>query len=152
MNRRACLPAASAEPILVIDDDPLHLKLVRVLLEPNGYDVTTTLNAEAGLLAAREVSPALVLVDIDLPGIDGITFVRRFRDAHRGRPVPVIVVSARTDLRTRARVLAAGADLFIPKPIDTSTFVDLVTSIVREGVVAALALQRRTPSSDRLAV
>jgi two-component system cell cycle response regulator len=123
----------AAERILVVDDSMLHLKLVRVLLIPEGYEVITALDAEEGLLALREMVPSLVLVDIDMPGMDGITLVRHVRDDVRLRTVPIVVVSARQGLYGSARALAAGASLYMTKPIDTKTFPDVVASLVRGG-------------------
>jgi len=73
----------------------------------------------------------MILVDVDLPGIDGLTFTRRVRNDLRTQHVPIVVVSARNELRDRARALAAGAGLYVSKPIDTTRFPLLVSSIVR---------------------
>jgi CheY-like chemotaxis protein len=136
----------AAERILVVDDNMLHLKLVRVLLTPDGYDVITTLNAEEGLHALRQMVPSLILVDIDLPGMDGITFVRMVRSDARLRQVPIVVVSARQGLYGSARALAAGASLYLPKPIDTKTFPELVSAIVHDGAHAPKPLGTRAPT------
>jgi DNA-binding response OmpR family regulator len=129
-----------AERVLVIDDDALHLKLVRVLLAPDRYDLVMASTAEAALRSLDDRVPALILVDVDLPGIDGLTFTRRVRNAPRTRHVPIIVVSARRDLRDRARALAAGAGQFISKPLDTNDFAALVSSIVRPAAGTGAAL------------
>jgi CheY-like chemotaxis protein len=119
------------ERVLVVDDDVLHLKLVRALLRPDGYDLVMSSDAESALRTLEEGVPALILVDVDLPGIDGLTFTRRVRNDPRTQHVPIVVVSARHELRDRARALAAGAGLYVSKPIDTTRFPLLVSSIVR---------------------
>jgi len=120
-----------AERVLVVDDYMLHLQLVRVLLLPDRYDLVTAPTAEAARQVLDDGVPALILVDVDLPGIDGLTFTRRVRNDPRTRHVPIIVVSASHDLRDRARAFAAGAGQFIGKPLDPNDFRALVASIVR---------------------
>lgn len=121
----------------MVDDDARHLKLVRLLLASEGYDLVTCGDAESGLQTLESGVPALILVDVDLPGIDGLTFTRRVRNDVRTRDVPIVVVSARRDLRDRARALAAGAGLFVSKPLDLDQFPALVSSIVRPAAELA---------------
>jgi CheY-like chemotaxis protein len=144
LESRAIRPFA--ERVLIVDDDVLHLKLVRVLLTPHRYDLVTASTAEAAQRSLEEGVPALILVDIDLPGIDGLTFTRRVRNDPRTRHVPIIVVSARRNLRDRARALAAGAGQFISKPLDTNDFATRVASSVRPECDASGALLARENS------
>jgi putative two-component system response regulator len=135
-----------AERVLVVDDDALHLELVRVLLAPDRYDLVTAPTAEVALRSLEDGVPALILADIDLPGIDGLTFTRRVRNAPRTRRVPIVVVSAHRNLRDRARALAAGAGQIISKPLDTNDFPTLVASIVRPECDARCELLARENS------
>jgi two-component system phosphate regulon response regulator PhoB len=142
----SCATRPLAERVLVVDDDVRHLELVRGLLAPDRYDLVTAPTAEAALRSLEDGVPALILADIDLPGIDGLTFTRRVRNAPRTRRVPILVVSARWNFRDRARALAAGAGQFISKPLDTNDFPALVASIVRPECDACCALLARENS------
>lgn len=139
-------PPSRAERVLVVDDDVMHRKLVRILLLPDRYDLVTAPTAEAALQVLDDGVPALILVDVDLPGIDGLTFTRRVRNDPRTRHVPIIVVSARASLRDRARAFAAGAGQFIGKPLDTNDFPALIASIVRPQCDTSGALRARENS------
>lgn len=134
------MPHPTGERVLVVDDDVMHLKLVRVLLAPDRYDLVTAESAEAAQQSLDDTVPALILVDVDLPGIDGLTFTRRVRNDPRTRHVPIVVVSGRTDLRARAKALAAGAGQFLPKPLHANDFPALVSSILRTEATEAVSL------------
>lgn len=103
--------------ILVIEDNPLNLKLVRDVLEHAGYVVGTAESGEAGLGAAAAAPPDLVLLDLQLPGIDGHETLRRLRDSGLPPRVPVIAVTALAMPEDRARARDAGFDGYIEKPI-----------------------------------
>ena len=103
--------------ILVVEDNPLNLKLVRDVLEFAGYHVIEARSGEEGLRAAQEDPPDLVLMDLQLPGIDGTETLRLLRQGSLGRSVPVVAVTASAMAEDRTRAALAGFDGFVEKPI-----------------------------------
>ena len=103
--------------ILVVEDNPLNLKLVRDVLEFAGYHVIEARSGEEGLRAAQEDPPDLVLMDLQLPGIDGTETLRRLRQGSLERSVPVVAVTASAMAEDRTRAALAGFDGFVEKPI-----------------------------------
>jgi two-component system cell cycle response regulator DivK len=103
--------------ILVVEDNPLNLKLVRDVLEFAGYHVIAANSGEEGLTAAQDASPDLVLMDLQLPGIDGTETLRMLRQGTLGRDVPVVAVTAFAMAEDRKRAAKAGFDGYIEKPI-----------------------------------
>jgi CheY-like chemotaxis protein len=103
--------------ILVVEDNPLNLKLIRDVLQFAGYDVIEAHTGEEGLHLAREDPPDLVLMDLQLPGIDGTETLRRLRQDGLGRDVLVVAVTAFAMAEDRERAALAGFDGYIEKPI-----------------------------------
>jgi CheY-like chemotaxis protein len=103
--------------ILVVEDNPLNLKLVRDVLEYAGYEVVDAGTGEEGLELAAQVRPDLVLMDLQLPGMDGTEALRRLRDGVLDPGVPVAAVTALAMPQDRAAAVAAGFDGWIEKPI-----------------------------------
>jgi two-component system, cell cycle response regulator DivK len=103
--------------ILVVEDNPLNLKLIRDVLQVAGYDVIEAHTGEEGLHLAREDPPDLVLMDLQLPGIDGTETLRRLRQDGLGRDVLVVAVTAFAMAEDRERAALAGFDGYIEKPI-----------------------------------
>ena len=103
--------------ILVIEDNPLNLKLVRDVLQFAGYDVIEAQSGEEGLRIAEDDPPDLVLMDLQLPGIDGTETLRRLREGNLGRDVPVVAVTAFAMAEDRERASLAGFDGYVEKPI-----------------------------------
>lgn len=111
-----------ARTILVIDDHPTNLKLMRVLLESEGYATITTDSAEAALDLLREQQPDLILTDVQLNGMDGLALTRLLKADAASAAIPVIAVSAFAHAEDRARALAAGCSAYFSKPLDTRAF------------------------------
>jgi two-component system, cell cycle response regulator DivK len=103
--------------ILVVEDNPLNLKLVRDVLQFAGYDVIEAHSGEEGVRAALADPPDLVLMDLQLPGIDGTETLRRLRQGPLGRDVPVVAVTALAMAEDRERASLAGFDGYVEKPI-----------------------------------
>lgn len=103
--------------ILVVEDNPLNLKLVRDVLRHAGYEVTEAQSGEEGVHAARRLPPDLVLMDLQLPGIDGVETLHRLRDGVLPRDVPVVAVTAFAMAEDRQRASTAGFDGYVEKPI-----------------------------------
>jgi two-component system cell cycle response regulator DivK len=103
--------------ILVVEDNLLNLKLVRDVLQVSGYEVIEAQTGEDGLRMAREHAPDLVLMDLQLPGIDGTETLRRLRESTLGKDVPVVAVTALAMAEDKERAARAGFDGYVEKPI-----------------------------------
>lgn len=103
--------------VLVIEDNALNLKLVRDVLEHAGYTVGSATSGEDGVAAAAAEPPDLVLLDLQLPGIDGHETLRRLRDETLRTDVPVVAVTALAMVEDRERAARAGFDGYLQKPI-----------------------------------
>jgi CheY-like chemotaxis protein len=125
-------PAAT---ILVVDDNPINLKLVSDLLAFEGYRV---LKAEDGEQAAASVEaepPDLILLDVDLPGIDGLTLTRRLKSDMRTGDIIIVALTAFAMKADRQRAMAAGCDAYVTKPIDTRGLPGQVAQLLqRRGI------------------
>lgn len=104
---------------LIVDDAPLNLKLLTVVLTANGYRVRTADTAEQAIEILATYLPALLIVDIRLPGMDGLTLVRTLRAQPRYRDLVMVAVTASAMKGDEDVALAAGCDSYITKPIDT---------------------------------
>jgi signal transduction histidine kinase len=104
--------------ILYIEDNADNQRLVRRILEAHGYAVTLADDGPAGIARARETRPALILVDINIPGLDGYETTTLLRSMEHLRGVPVVAVTADSRAGARERSLVAGCDGYITKPID----------------------------------
>ena len=103
--------------ILVVEDNERNLKLVRDVLQYAGYDIIEARTGEHGVHLARAHPPDLVLMDLQLPGIDGQQAMRQLRDDERTSHIPVVALTASVMNDDRARVLQAGFDGYLEKPI-----------------------------------
>jgi CheY-like chemotaxis protein len=107
----------AGELILAVEDNQLNAKLLRDVLLSRGYEVAETTTAEEGLEIARSRRPALILMDIHLPGMDGIAAVRELKADPATRDIPVIAVTASAMPMERKEILAAGFDGYQAKPL-----------------------------------
>ena len=112
--------------ILIVDDNPTNLKLVKYLVRAHGYEVDTAADAEAAIAAIRAHRPALILMDLQLPGIDGIELTRRIKADPETRDITVIAVTAYAMKGDEDKALAAGCDDYVTKPIDTRSLPALI--------------------------
>jgi DNA-binding response OmpR family regulator len=122
------VPARPTAPILVVDDDPKIVALVRTYLERERYPVITAGDGRAALRAIDEHAPRLVVLDLMLPEIDGMTVIRR---ARAQGDVPILVLSARGAVGDRVLGLSEGADDYLPKPFSPAELVARVRTILR---------------------
>jgi DNA-binding response OmpR family regulator len=120
--------AAPDAPILVVDDDPKIVALVRTYLERERYPVVTAADGPAALRAIEQHQPRLVVLDLMLPGLDGLSVMRRARAAGE---VPILILSARGSVGDRILGLAEGADDYLPKPFSPAELVVRVRTILR---------------------
>lgn len=120
--------------ILVVEDNPKNLKLVRDVLQFSGYEVVEASTGEESVRLAEETQPDLILMDLQLPGIDGAEALRRIRDDH-GRPdgvpaVPVVAVTAFAMERDRRLAFSSGFDAYVEKPIDVRGLLQQVADLL----------------------
>ena len=123
----------AGELIVVIEDNEKNRKLVRHILEHEGYRVLEAEGGEEGLRLVKEHGAALVLMDIRLPDIDGIAALRRLREDPAIQTIPVMAVTASAMTTDRVKIMAAGFDGYQAKPIALKPFVAAVRELVQRG-------------------
>ena len=116
--------------ILVVEDNTLNLELVRDLLITAGMRVMEARTGQEGLAAASELKPALILLDIRLPGLDGYAVLERLKANPATASIPVVALTAQAMVGDREQALAAGFTDYIPKPIDTRTLAERVRALL----------------------
>ena len=120
----------SSALVLIVEDNPRNLKLVRDLLDYAGYRTLGVSNAEEGIELARSRRPDLVLMDIQLPGMDGVEALARLRAVPDARGIPIVALTAFAMKHDRERFLAAGFDAYIEKPLNVREFPGQVSAIL----------------------
>jgi two-component system, cell cycle response regulator len=105
--------------VLVIEDHPTDRKLLSVVLETNGHVVREKASAEGAVEAILSFAPDIILLDLQMPGIDGLTLVRHLKKHEQIRRIPIAVVTAFPEAFPREALLSAGCDAYVVKPIDT---------------------------------
>ena len=120
------------QSILIVDDNAQNLKLARVVLANEGFDVQTASNAEDALQLLRTITPRLILMDIQLPGMDGLELTRRLKADPATRPIRVIALTAYAMKGDDEKAFAAGCDGYITKPIDVERLPVVVSSYLAE--------------------
>jgi len=108
----------AGDPILIVDDNPANLKVARFALASEGYDVRTAADGEEAVLILREFRPRLILMDIQLPGVDGLELTRRLKADPVTREIVIVAVTAYAMKGDREKALRAGCDGYITKPLD----------------------------------
>jgi len=125
----------SRELILLVDDEPNIVELARMYLEREGFCVHSVGDGNAALDAAKNIKPALIVLDLMLPGIDGFEVCKRLRS--EGNQVPIIMVTARDDDIDKILGLELGADDYLTKPFNPRELVARVKAILRRGAPAS---------------
>jgi two-component system cell cycle response regulator DivK len=116
--------------VLIVEDNERNLKLVRDVLQAKGYATLEAGTAEAGLRLARERSPALILMDIHLPGMNGIEALKQLRAEAATAAIPVIAITASVMQESVREVMAAGFEALIEKPIEVLGFLEKVRRVL----------------------
>jgi len=111
----------SATSVLIVDDSPVNLKLMRLLVTAAGYAVWTAQDAEEAFAVLQTLKPRLILMDVQLPGMDGLELTRRLKADPATRGIVIIAITANAMKADEHAALAAGCDGFIAKPINTRT-------------------------------
>jgi two-component system cell cycle response regulator DivK len=118
--------------ILYIEDNPENRLLVRRILEAEGYSVLEATDGPSGLESAARTRPDLILLDINLPEIDGYDLARRFRNTPGLQQVPILAITANVMQGDRERTLEAGCDGYIQKPIDVDRLPEQVRAALQK--------------------
>jgi len=121
----------AGEAILIVDDNPANLKLARVLLAGEGYEVRTAADAEEALEALRVFRPRLILMDLQLPGMDGFELTRRLKADAETRGIAIVALTAYAMKGDEQRALAAGCDGYLSKPIDTRVLPGVIARLLQ---------------------
>jgi CheY-like chemotaxis protein len=113
-------------PILIVDDNPANLKLARILLTTEGYEVRTAADAEEALAVLATWLPRVILMDLQLPGMDGLELTRRLKAEPATRDITILALTAYAMKGDEQKAREAGCDGYISKPIDTRALPVLV--------------------------
>ncbi len=129
------------EQILIVEDDHRNMRLLEMVLRPRGYSLLKATDGEEALSTAMKERPDLIIMDIELPKINGLAVTRKLRELPEFRHTPIIAITAYAMKEDRERVIGAGCDAYLAKPINTHEL---------PGVIAAMLLHRQrdnTPTS-----
>ena len=120
----------AGELILIVEDNEKNRKLIRDLLQAKGYETIESESAEQGLILAEERQPALILMDIQLPGLDGISALRQLKASAPTRSIPVMAITASAMTYNRESMLAEGFDGYQIKPFNLSEFLANIEELI----------------------
>ena len=130
----------ASDPVLIVDDNPQNLKLAKVILAAEGYEVKTAIDAEDALRILESFTPRLILMDLQLPRMDGLELTRRLKADPARRNVIIIALTAYAMKGDERKAFAAGCDDYMSKPID----IDALPRVVAEHLA-----RRASPGADR---
>lgn len=136
----------AGEPILIVDDNPVNLKLVRVLLDGEGYNVRTATDAEEALEVLRAFHPRLILMDIQLPGMDGLELTQHLKSLPATKDIIILAITAYAMKGDDQKMLDSGCDGYIAKPVDTRTLPQVVKEYLAADKESAVSDQQRAGS------
>jgi CheY-like chemotaxis protein len=122
-----------SKKILVVEDNPTNMRVIRMVLRSMGYRLLEATDGEEALVVAMEGRPDLIVMDIQLPKIDGLEVTRRLRQSTEFRETPIIALTASAMEGDREKVIAAGCDEYISKPVNTRQFPQLVAEMLQRG-------------------
>jgi len=122
----------ASKQILIIEDNPSNLKLVKTLLTIEGYEIQTATNAEEALELLNAFHPHLILMDLQLPGMDGLELTQKLKSDPRFQKIIIIALTAYAMTRDEEKALAVGCDGYMTKPIDVKTFPDEIIQFLRK--------------------
>ena len=125
------------EAILIVDDNAANLKLARLLLTAEGHDARTAIDAEQALKLLETFKPGLILMDIQLPGMDGLTLTQKLKADPATRAIVIVALTAYAMKGDEERARAAGCDGYIAKPIDVNTLPMQVRQYLAEARAGA---------------
>ncbi len=116
--------------VLVIEDNPMNMELATDLLQLQGYEVLQAVTAFEALGLLHQVTPDLILMDIQLPGLNGLDLTRNLRQDPRTKDIPIIAITAYAMMGDEDKAFLAGCNAYIPKPIETTKFFHVVGEVL----------------------
>ncbi|HET7757876.1 MAG TPA: response regulator [Steroidobacteraceae bacterium] len=119
--------------ILLIEDNELNRDMLSRRLQKRGYEVVTAVDGETGVTLAGSEAPALILMDVSLPGIDGWEATRRLKAARETRHIPIVALTAYVTPGDRDKALAVGCDEFDTKPIELPRLLQKIETLLKRG-------------------
>ena len=119
--------------IFVVEDQPIELKLAVTVLSAAGHEVARADAAEKALVEIKENLPEVILLDLSLPGMDGLTLTRKLKADPATRAIPVVAVTSYPEHFPQSEALAAGCDAYLTKPLSTRTLPDLLAGLVAQA-------------------
>ncbi len=117
--------------VLVIEDNEINLKLVKSLLQIGNFDILEAVDAETGMEIARQKQPDLILMDIQLPGMDGLEATSILKSDPRTGHIPIIAITSYAMNGDKQKAMDVGCDWYITKPINTRTFLDEIKNFLQ---------------------
>lgn len=122
--------------VLIVEDNERNMRLMRLLLRPLGYTLLEAVDGNTALATLATTTPDIILVDIQLPDVDGLEITRRLRKEPRFATTPIVALTAYAMPGDREMFLRAGCTGYVAKPIDTRAFPEIITAFLREGASA----------------
>ena len=119
------------QKVLVIDDEENIIEFIRLGLRYEGFHVESASDGEQGVTAAQRINPDLVILDVMMPGIDGLEVCRRLRDNPTTHDVPILMLTAKDEVKDRIIGLKTGADDYLTKPFDFDELLERIRAILR---------------------
>lgn len=123
-----------SDKILVVDDEISALTLIGIMLERGGYEVEKAKNAQSALTKLEGLNPSLIILDVMMPGMDGVELCHALRQRPPTHTTPILILSARNDAESIMRGIKAGANDYLPKPIRNHDLVTKVRNMIQESV------------------
>lgn len=117
--------------VMVVDDNPANLKLASDLLEMEGFEVQRCVDAETAIIALQQFHPDIILMDVALPGMDGLQLTRQLKEDERTKAIKIVALTAFAMKGDSEKILKAGCDGYITKPIDTRRFSEQVINCLK---------------------
>ncbi len=122
--------------VLIVEDNERNMRLMRLLLRPLGYDLIEAADGQEALATLERTTPDIILVDIQLPDVDGLEITRRLRKESRFATTPIVALTAYAMPGDREMFLRAGCTGYVAKPIDTRAFPDIIAAYLHDGATA----------------
>jgi len=119
------------ESILIVDDNPMNVKLLKLLLDVEGYRVKTAADSNETLNVLQEFHPKLILMDLNLPGMDGLELTRRLKADPQKRDILILMVTSFVQKGEEQKAIQAGCDGYLSKPIDTQKLPLIIAEYLR---------------------
>lgn len=123
----------SAKTVLIIDDQPFFITMQQNLLQRQGYRVVTASNGQEGLAKAKQHKPNLILLDIEMPGMDGFAVCEKLKQDEQLKYIPVIVLTATQDAKLNERAFKAGAEITLLKSVPADRLLNMVRIAMEQG-------------------